>query len=329
MRRREFIAGLASAAVWPIAAHGQQAERVRRVGILMNAGQGDPSGSLEAAALRQGLMQLGWIEGRNIEIEFLWPGGDIERTQTFARELVRRRPDVLVGRTTPATAALMREAPNTPIIFANVIEPAEQGFVQSLARPGGNITGFTNVEPSLGGKWLQLLKEIDPRISRVAVIYNPQTAPYADLFLRSVQSGAPTFSVEAMAAPVHNDADIEAALTTFARRPSGGLISVPDSFLIQHRELIIGLAARSHLPAIYWTSIFVGDGGLLSYGADLPDMFRRLASYVDRILRGEKPSDLPVQLPVKLEMALNVTTAKALGLTVPSSILLRADEAIQ
>jgi putative ABC transport system substrate-binding protein len=295
----------------------------------MNVVQEDPTGSMEATTLRQGLMDLGWIEGRNIEIEFRWPGGDIERVQTFAKELVERRPDVLMSRSSPTTAALKREAPNTPIIFVNVIEPVAQGFVQSLARPGGNITGFTNIDPSIGGKWLQLLKEIDPRISRVAVIYNHQTASYSELFVRSVQSAAPTFSVEAIAAPVHNEADIEAALTMFARRPSGGLIAIPDSFLLQRRELIIGLAARGHLPAVYWVPSFVSEGGLLSYGPDLPDMFRRVASYIDRVLRGAKPSDLPVQLPVKFEMAVNVKTAEALGLSVPSSILLRADEVIQ
>jgi putative tryptophan/tyrosine transport system substrate-binding protein len=327
VRRREFIAGLAGTAAWPLAAHGQQTEQVRRVGVLMSVVQEDPSGAVEATALRQGLMELGWIEGRNIEIEFRWPGGDIERAQTFARELVLRRPDVLVGRSTPATTALKREAPNTPIIFVGVIEP--QAFVQSLARPGGNITGFTNVEPSFGGKWLQVLKEIDPRISRVAVIYNPQTAPYAALFLRSIQLAAPTFSVETIASPVHDDGDIETALTMIARRPSGGLISIPDAFVIQHRELVIGLAARSHLPAVYPIPIFVREGGLLSYGIDSPDMFRRAASYVDRVLRGAKPADLPVQLPVKFAVAVNVTTAKALALTVPSSILLRADEVIE
>jgi putative ABC transport system substrate-binding protein len=312
-----------------VVARAQQGDRVRRVGILMNVVQEDPSGSAEATALRQGLMELGWIEGRNIEIEFRWPGGDIDRIQTFARELEGRRPDVLVGRSSPAIAALKREAPNIPTIFVNLTEPIEQGFVESLARPGGNITGFTNIEPSFGGKWLQLLKEIDPRISRAAVIHNPQTAPYAELFLRSIQSAAPTFSVEAIAAPVHDEGDIEAALTMLARWPSGGLISIPDSFVIQHRELIIGLAARGHLPAVYWVPIFVREGGLLSYGPDLPDMFRRVASYVDRILHGARPSDLPVQLPVKFEMAVNVKTAKALGLTVPSSILLSADEVIQ
>jgi putative ABC transport system substrate-binding protein len=272
-------------------------------------------------------MELGWIEGRNIEIDFRWPGGDIEQVQTFARELVGLRPEVLVGRSSPATAALKRQAPNIPIVFANIIEPVEQGFVQNLARPGGNITGFINFEPSIGGKWLQLLKEIDPRIARVAVLYNPHTAPYAGSFLRSVQSAAPTFSVEASAAPVESDADIEAALTRFAI--AGGLIAIPDSFTAEHRQVLITLARRHHLPTIYQTPVFVRDGGLLSYGPDVSDILRRSASYVDRILRGAKPSDLPVQLPVKFEMAINVETAKALDLVFPQSILLRADEVIE
>jgi len=205
IKRREFIAGLGSAAAWPLAARAQQPERVRRVGVLMNVVQQDPSGRAEVMAFWQGLKELGWIEGRNIDIEFRWPGSDIERARTFAKELVGLRPDVLIGRSTPTTAALKQETGTIPIIFVNVTEPVEQGFVQSLARPGGNITGFTNFEASIGGKWLQLLKEVDPRIARVAVIYNPQTAPFAGLFLRSVQSAAPTFAVEAIAMPIQND----------------------------------------------------------------------------------------------------------------------------
>jgi putative ABC transport system substrate-binding protein len=242
--RREFIAGLSGAAAWPLAAHAQQPD-ARRVGVLMTSfrriqrlGGGD--------GIPPGLRSFG--SRRNIDIAFRWPGGDIERAQTFAKELVGLRPDVLIGRTSPTTAALKQAAGTIPIIFVNVAAPVEQGFVQSLARPGGNITGFTNFEGSIGGKWLQLLKEADPRIARVAVIYNPQTAPFAGLFLRSVQSAAPTFAVEVVTMPIQSEADIEAALTIFARQPFGGLIAIPDSFTIQHRDLVIALAARIVCP---------------------------------------------------------------------------------
>ena len=271
MRRREFIAGLGSAVAWPLAARAQQPERVRHVGVLMNVVQEDPGGPADVMAFRQGLAELGWIEGRNIDIEFRWPGGDIDRVQTFAKELVGLRPDVLIGRSTPTTAALKQETSTIPIIFVNVTEPVEQGFVQSLARPGGNITGFTNFEASIGGKWLQLLKEVDPRIARVAVIYNPQTAPFAGLFLRSVQSAAPTFAVETVAMPIQSDAEIEAALTMFARQPSGGLIAIPDSFTGQHRDLIIALAARYRLPALYAILSSTPSGGLMAYAVDTRD----------------------------------------------------------
>src|SRR6516225_1726059 len=244
MRRREFMPGLGSTVVVrPLAGRAQQPERLRHVGVLMNVVQEDPGGPADVTAFRQGLAELGWIEGRNIDIEFRWPGGDIDRVQTLAKELVGLRPDVLSGRSTSTTTALQQETASIPIIFVNVTEPAEQGFVQSLARPGGNITGFTNFEASIGGKWLQLLKEVDPRIARVAVIYNPQTAPFAGLFLRSVESAAPTFAVEAVAMPIQSDADIESALAMFATQPSSGLIAILDSFTGQHRDLIIALAA--------------------------------------------------------------------------------------
>jgi putative ABC transport system substrate-binding protein len=329
MRRREFIAGIAGAAAWPIAVRAQQPERVRRVGVLMNVVQQDPSGRAEVMALWQGLKELGWIEGRNIDIEFRWPGGDIERAQTFAKELVGLRPDVLVGRSTPTTAALKQETSTIPIIFVNVTEPVEQGFVQSLPRPGGNLTGFTNFEASIGGKWLQLLKEVDPRIARVAVIYNPQTAPFARLFLRSVQSAAPTFAVEAVAMPVQNDADIEAALTMFAGQPAGGLIAIPDSFTGEHRALIIALAARHRLPALYSTLSFTPSGGLMAYSVDTRDLMQRAATYVDRILKGANPAELPVQQPAKFQLSINLKAAKAIGIDLAPTLVPRADEVIE
>jgi putative ABC transport system substrate-binding protein len=329
MRRREFIAGLGGAAAWPLTARAQQPERVRHVGVLMNVVQEDPGGVADVMAFRQGLAELGWIEGRNIHIEFRWPGGDIDRVQTFAKELVGLRPDVLIGRSTPTTAALKQETTTIPIIFVNVTEPAEQGFVQSLARPGGNITGFTNFEASIGGKWLQLLKEVDPRIARVAVIYNPQTAPFAGLFLRSVQSAAPTFAVETLALTIRSDADIETALTMFVQQPSGGLIAIPDSFTGQHRDRIIALTARYRLPALYANSSATPSGGLMAYAVDTRDTMQCAAGYVDRILKGAKPADLPVQQAAKFQLSINLKTAKAIGLDVAPNLIARADEVIE
>jgi putative ABC transport system substrate-binding protein len=330
MRRRDFIVGLGSVvAARPLAARAQQPERVRHVGVLMNVIQEDPGGAADVMAFRQRLAELGWIEGRNIHIELRWPGGDIDRVQTFAKELVGLRPDVLIGRSSPTTAALKQETATIPIIFVNVPEPVEQAFVQSFARPGGNITGFTNFEASIGGKWLQLLKEVDPRIARVAVIYNPQTAPFAGLFLRSVQSAAPTFTVETVAMPIRSDAEIEAALTMFARQPSGGLIVIPDSFTAQHRDLIIALAARHRLPAVYSILPATPSGGLMAYAVDTRDTMQRAAGYVDRILKGAKPADLPVQQPARFQLSINLKTAKAIGLDVPPNLAARADEVIE
>jgi putative tryptophan/tyrosine transport system substrate-binding protein len=329
MRRRDFIAGLAGTAAWPLVTRAEQPNRARRVGVLMNVVQEDPGGSSDVMAFRQGLAELGWIEGRNVDIEFRWPGGDINRIQTLAKELVGLRPDVLIGRSTPTTAALKQETATIPIIFVNVPEPVEQGFVQTLARPGRNITGFTNFEASIGGKWLQLLKEVDPRIARVAVIYNPQTAPFAGLFLRSVQSAAPTFAVETVAMPIQGDADIEAALTMFARQPAGGLIAIPDSFTVQHRDRIIALTARYRLPALYSTLSATPSGGLMAYAVDTRDTMQRATGYVDRILKGAKPGDLPVQQAAKFQLSINLKTAKAIGLDVAQNLIARADEVIE
>jgi putative tryptophan/tyrosine transport system substrate-binding protein len=329
MRRRELIAALGGTVAWPLAAWAQQPQRLRHVGVLMNVVQDDSSGPTEVAALRQGLMELGWIEGRNIDVEFRWPGGDIERVNTFAKELVGLRPDVLVGRSTPGTAALKQETSTIPIIFVNVTEPVEQGLVQSLARPGGNVTGFTNFEASIGGKWLQLLKEVDRRIARVAVIYNPQTAPFAELILRSVQSAGRTFAVEVVAMPVLNDAQIEAEFAIFAREPSGGLIAVPDSFTMQHRDLIIALAARHRVPVLYTNLVSTPMGGLMAFAVDTRDLMQRAATYVDRILKGAKPGDLPVQQPARFQLSINLNAARAIGLDLPPTLIAQADEVIE
>jgi putative ABC transport system substrate-binding protein len=295
----------------------------------MNAVKDDPGGLADVAAFRQGLAELGWVEGRNIQIEFRWPGADIERVGALAKELVGLKPDVLLARSTPITATLKGETGSIPIVFVGVAEPLESGFVLNLARPGGNITGFTNFEGSIGGKWLQLLKEVDPRIARVAVIYNPQTAPYAGLFMRSVGSAAPTLAVEAVDLPVKSEADIETELARFARQPGAGLVAIPDSFTGEHRALIIALAARHRLPALYSTLSFTPGGGLMAYAVDTRDLMQRAATYVDRILKGAKPADLPVQQPAKFELSINLKTAKALGLALPDMLIARADEVIE
>ena len=325
MRRREFIALLGGAATWPLAARAQPA-RMRRLGVLMNSVENDPGGVSEMGELRAGLAELGWVEDRNIHIDVRWPGGDLERIQGMAMELVAFRPDILLARSTPTTAALKRERESIPIVFVNVTEPVEQGFVQNLARPGGNITGFTNFESMIGGKWLQLIKEVDPRITRVAVIFNPQTAPFAGLFVRSIEAAAPGLAVEVTVMSVASDANIAAAMTDFARGPGGGLVAIPGSFT---GEQVIAQAARNRLPALFSNLVSTSNGGLMAYAVDTRDLMHRAASYVDRILRGDKPAELPVQQPAKFELSINLKTAKALGLTVPPTLLARADEVIE
>jgi putative ABC transport system substrate-binding protein len=329
MNRREIIAALGATAVSPFSALAQPGERMRSVGVLMSFLQGDPAGVADVAAFRQRLTELGWIEGQNIRIEFRWPGADVERARVLAKELVALKPDVLLARSTPPTAALKRETDAIPIVFVNVAEPIESGFVQTLARPGGNITGFSYFESSIGGKWLQLLKEADPRIVRIAIIYNPQTAPFAGLFLHSVQSAAPTLALQIVDMPVHSDADIEAAAAVFAREPGGGLVAIPDTFTVERRDTIIALAARHRLPALYPTPSFTPSGGLMAYAVDTRDAMQRAAGYIDRILRGAKPADLPVQAPAKFELSINLRTAKALGLDLAPMLLARADEVIE
>jgi putative tryptophan/tyrosine transport system substrate-binding protein len=324
MRRREFIAGLGAAA-WPLAARAQQEERVRRVGVLMPFRNDDPDGQAEMAALHRGLAERGWIEGRTIGVGVQWGDDPIEAS---AKELVGAKPDVLLSRSTPTTAALNNERGLIPLVFVNVAEPVEQGLVQSLSQPGRNITGFTNLEASAGSKMLQLLKEIDPQIVRVVVIYNPQTAPFARSYVRPMESAVASLGVETIAIPVQNDSDIEAAMMA-AVRPGGGLVAIPDAYTSERRDLIIALARRLHLPAVYGSRSFARSGGLMGYAVAARDLMRRAADYVDRILRGARLADLPVRLPTKFELAINLKSAKALGLNLPPILLASADELIE
>ena len=273
---------------------------------------------------------MGWAEGLNLRVDIRWSPGSADQSRIYARELVGLQPDAIFVDSTPQTASLQRETRTIPIVFALVSDPIGSGFVANLSHPGGNITGFTHLEPSMGGKWLELLTEIAPGIKRVAMIFNPDTAPYVkSYYLPSFEAAARALKVEPIVAPVHSDDEIETTIASLGHDPGGGLIAVPDTFVTNHRAQIILQAARNNVPAVYQIFLWVREGGLLCYGADFGDIFRRAASYVDRILRGEKPADLPVQLPAKFEMALNAKTAKALGLTVPQSILLRADEVIE
>jgi putative ABC transport system substrate-binding protein len=330
VRRREFIAGFGAAA-WPLAARAQQpADRVRRIGVLMGTAENDPQGKAFVSGFMQGLGKLGWSDGRNLRIDIRWAPGSVERTRIFAKELVDLQPDVILVGSTSQTAALQRETHSIPIVFATVSDPVGEGFVAGLPRPGGNITGFITSEASLAGKLLQLLTEIAPSVKRSAILFNPETAPgRGSYFLPTFETAAQALKVEPIVAPVHSDTDIETVMTSLGREPVGGLVVMPDTFMNVHRAPIISLAVRNHVPAVYYHSVFARDGGLLSYGPDPLDIFRRSASYVDLILRCAKPADLPVQLPVRFEMALNAKTAKALGLIVPQSILLRADEVIE
>ncbi len=328
MRRRDFIAGVGGAVVWPIVGRGQQAERVRRVGVLMPFNENDSEPKAYLSALMQGLAELGRSDGRNLRIDLRWAGGNVDRMRVFAKELVDLQPDVILSPTTPVTAAFRRETRTIPIVFASVSDPVGDGFIVSLPRPGGNLTGFINMEASMGGKWLQLLMEIAPSLTRVAMMFNPDTSG-GTYYLTSFETSAQSLKIDSVAAPVHVDAEIETTMTSLGREPARGLVVMGDSFTFVHRAKIISLAAQHNVPAIYPASVFARDGGLLSYGPDRVDIFRRSASYIDRILRGEKPADLPVQLPIKFEMALNAKTAKALGVAVPPSILLCADEVIE
>jgi putative tryptophan/tyrosine transport system substrate-binding protein len=328
MRRREFIAGLGAAAAWPLAAGAQQGDRVRRIGVLMGPDENDPKAKLLLSPFTQALAGLGWTDGRNLRMDLRWAGGDINRLRALAQELVGLQPDIILTDTTPVTAAVQRETRTIPIVSVGVSDPVASGIVARLDRPSGNITGFATDEASLGGKWLQLLSEIAPGLRRAAIMFNPDTAPVSS-FMPSLETAARSLKVVPIIAPVHSDVEIETAITALGREPGCGLVVMPDTFMVVHRAPSILAAARNNVPAVYEQSVYARADGLLSYGVDAVDLFRRAASYVDRILRGAKPAELPVQLPAKFEMVLNLKTAKALGLTVPQSILLRADEVIE
>jgi putative ABC transport system substrate-binding protein len=331
MRRRAFIAALGGAAALPLArrtAHGQQAGRMRRVGILMNLASDDPEGQARVAAFLQGLQETGWAVGRNVRIDIRWGGADTERIRTSIQELAALAPDVVLASTNQVLALLHRAIRTVPIVFAAVTDPVAGGFVESLARPGGNATGFTSAEYGMSAKWLELLKEIDPRVARVAVLYDRENPGGIPQFA-AIQAVASSLGVELSSISLRDTEEIARAVTAFARLPNSGLIVSRTSEAILHRDLIVRMAARHGLPAIYPLRFFAADGGLIAYGPDIVDQHRRAASYVDRILKGEKPADLPVQAPTKYELVLNLKTAKALGLTVPSSLLARADEVIE
>jgi putative tryptophan/tyrosine transport system substrate-binding protein len=329
MRRREFLSLLGSAAIaQPFAAHAQQGERVRRVGVLMGFAEDDPEAKARLAAFRQGLEKRGWSEGRNVRIDTRFaPAG--AQAQVVAKELVALQPDVILAHSTPVTAALQRETRTIPIVFAVVADPIGSGFIASLPRPGGNITGVMQYEASVTGKWLAMLKEVAHGLVRAGLVANPKTATYYDYYVRAGEAVAPSLGIEAVPILVENVADIERAIESFADAPIGGLVLLPDITTAVHRDLIIALAAHHRLPAVYWDRSFVAVGGLMSYGNDLVDSFRQAAAYVDRILRGDQPADLPVQAATKFETVVNLSTAKTLGLTVPPGLLVAADEVIE
>jgi putative ABC transport system substrate-binding protein len=329
LRRREFTALLGGAAAWPLAARAQEPGGMRRIGVLMAFADGDPAGQARVAAFREGLLKLGWAEGRNIRIETRWATADVASIQRSAKELVATQPDLILSNSTPTTAALLQQTRTIPIVFAVVSDPVGSGFVASFPRPGGNATGLTNIEPTMAGKWLELLREIAPRVNRVALLFNPATATFVDYYLKAFKAAAASFGLEAVIASVRDRSELESVISAYAREPNGGLVVMTDSFTSAHGGEITSLAARYRLPAIYPFRFFADLGGLLCYGNDLLDSFRRAADYADRILKGARPGELPVQAPVKFELVINLKTAKALGLEVPMQLQQRADLVIE
>src|SRR5450631_4032819 len=330
MKRREFITLLGGAvAAWPLSTRAQQPERMRRVGVLMGYAESDLEAQACVTAFVQGFKELGWVVGSNVSIDYRFGAGDADRMRAYAEELVGLAPAVILAHTSPVMAALQQATRTIPIVFVDVFAPVGQRFVSNLARPGGNITGFSSAEPEIGGKWLGVLKEVAPLLARVAVIFNPETGPFSPLFLRAVETAAPSFAVKPIAIPVHDAGDIERAISAFAHDLNGGLIVLPSAFVAVHRQLIFEQAAQHRLPAVYGFRYFAADGGLMSYGVDVRDLFRRSAAYVDRILKGAKPGELPVQAPTKFELVINMKTAKALGLEIPDKFLITADEVIE
>ena len=330
IRRREFITLLGgAAAAWPVVARAQQADRVRRIGWLDLFPEDDLGAQARNIAFRQGMEKLGWIVGRNLVIDYRWGVFDVARARAAAAELLNLAPDVIMSGGTPGALALQQATRTVPIVFAIVSEPVTQGIVASLAHPGGNLTGFSYMEPSIGAKWLELLKEIAPQVARVALMFNPDSSPYSQLYYKSIEAAAPKFNVQTITAQVRGSGEIEQAITMLGREQDGGLILSPDSFIYTNRKLIIELAARHRLPAVFGIPSTAADGGLIFYCVDIVDSYRQATVYVDRILKGARPADLPVQQPTKFSLTINVKTAKALGITVPPTLLARADEVIE
>ena len=330
MNRRRLLGLVGGAVAWPLAARGQKIVDMRHVAVLMSLDEKNPEGKAQLAGFVQRLAELGWSEGHNLRLEIRWSADNVDQMRRIARELVASQPDVILAGSTPVTAALHRETQTIPIVFVVVSDPVGEGFVASLAHPGGNITGFLHSESGIGAKMLQLLNQISPDVKRVATLFNPDTAPGGGAYyLRDLETAAQSFHIELIAAHARSDAEIGAVITSLGALPGGGLIVLPDPFMFSREKTIVSLAARTNLPAIYpWKFVVTRDGGLISYGPDLNDIFRRGAPYVDQVLRGVKPADLPVQVPIKFEMAVNARAAKALGLAVPLSIILGADEVI-
>ena len=328
LRRREFITLLGGAAAWPLAVRAEQAERMRRIGVLSGFAENDPEMKARLAALRQGLEGLGWSEGRNIKIDYRWGAGDPGRQQAYAAELVASKPDVIFATPSSVLAAVQRETRTIPVVFAQIPDPVGAGFVASLAHPGGNITGFALFEFAIGAKWLELLKQIAPSVTRAAVIYDPVT-PSAIGFLPIIEAAGRSSGLDVFTYSVHDPAEIERVINAFAAEPNGGLIPVPSALIANKRDFIISLAHRHRLPNVSAFRYYPANGGLASYGVDNIDLYKRAAGYIDRVLKGEKPADLPVQLANKYELVINLKTAKALGLEIPISVLARTDEVIE
>jgi putative ABC transport system substrate-binding protein len=329
MKRREFITLVGgAAAAWPLGARAQQADRMRRVGVLFAFAESDPDAKAWLTAFEEGLQKLGWSQSRNLRIDYRWGGGDEQLLQTHAAELVGAAPDVLFCAGTPSLVALRRETRSLPIVFVQVPDPIKLGFAASLARPAGNVTGFTSYEYSMGGKWVELIKDTAPRTVRVAVIVDPANPSHPE-YVQALEASASSLSMRVTIASMRGAADIEGATDEFARQPNGALVVLPSAPAILHRDLIISLAARHRLPAVYPYRFFASSGGFMSYGIDLADTYRRAASYIDLILKGGKPGELPVQLSAKFELVVNLRTAKALGLAIPEPFIQRADEVIE
>jgi putative tryptophan/tyrosine transport system substrate-binding protein len=329
MKRREFITALGGAAAWSSAARAQQPVRMPRIGVLLSGPESDPARQSYISAFRDGLAALGWTAGRNLQIDYVWNVDSPDMARAAIADMLRLKPDVLLVAGSVILTGAQQATTTTPIVFATVSEPVLQGFVASLAKPGGNITGFTNLEPSFGSKWLELLKELAPELTHVAVVFNPKVSPIAEAYANAIVAAAPNFGLRAVAAGVLDPAEIDAAMADLGREPDGGLVVPPDNFTSTHHKRLIELADRHRTPLVGWTRYWAVEGGLASYGAYVPDMFLRAASYVDRILKGTKPADLPVEQPTKYDLIINLKTAKALGITVSPALLARANEVIE